>query len=87
MLAAKWYDLHAAHMLDVEIFLHNICWMQFISLLTCNQSLRMVGFSCTITRVMVTIAAFSVLLLPNSAFSVAFIHGVLSGVGNAFNLG
>lgn len=36
LLTASWGDLHAAHMLDVEKYLHNSCWMHFPSLVTSN---------------------------------------------------
>lgn len=31
LLTACWYNLHAAHTLDVEKFLHNSCWMPYPS--------------------------------------------------------
>lgn len=36
LLTACWRNLHAAHMLDVEKFLHNSCWMHYLSLVTSN---------------------------------------------------
>lgn len=36
LLTACWHNLHAAHTLDVEKFLHNSCWMHYLSLVTSN---------------------------------------------------